>query len=174
MSECARDSLFIVISFKKKPLCCYMSSHWQVSPPEGYLRPHLREGTGGAIRSRHPECSGNKWEERCLSVRAECWRASKIPLCHLKGGSHSLICKLQISHATMRGWDADESSSYSWSPLYMHVYMSSAGCCMPRWFVQLDVHWRVAYGRQQLWFHSMHPYIHQIKHAHMYISVDGD
>jgi len=44
---------------------------------------------------------------------------------------------------------------------------SSAGCCMPRWFVQLDVHWRVAYGRQQLWFHSMHPYIHQIKHAHM-------
>ena len=52
MSECDRDNLFIVI--------LAATNRW--ASTEGYLWPHLREGTGVTIRSRHPECS------ECLNV----------------------------------------------------------------------------------------------------------
>ena len=45
MSECDRDNLFIVI--------LAATNRW--APPEGYLWPHLREGTGVTIRWRHPD-----------------------------------------------------------------------------------------------------------------------
>jgi len=140
MSECDRDNLFIVI--------LAATNRW--ASPEGYLWPHLREGTGVTIRSRHPECSEclNVFEQNADKV------TSKIPFATWK------------EEAIRTFANACEDGMRMKVAAIAHLHFTCMYCM--QWDGMECTSLRAsAIG-------SMHPYIHQIKHAHMYISVDGD